>query len=344
MTSEANGLMDATEDTPEDIPVLPERIVPPLEKRERAFRGALAVAFLIHASFFIQITRTAPKTLGDPSGLSDAIAVEIVSLSDLKSRETVALPPPGAPAAAPAPPPAPPETVRATEPEREAPPPKQPETAPEPAPPEAKPEPPPTPAKPAPSAAEPARQTAELPDFSASLPKLAELPPPSETEQPEAEPEAEKAAEDPQEKTAEKPPEPKPQPKPKESPPPAAKKRAALEAPPPRDQASAPPGRSTAATRPPGITRSGENDAFGLAVVRALRATMPPPRGVLGSVVVRLTLTENGDLQTVTVLEPSGRRGLDESVVFATKQTYFPLPPYKSTLADRTFTIRYVYR
>ncbi len=123
-------------------------------------------------------------------------------------------------------------------------------------------------------------------------------------------------------------------------------KTAALDTrpPSPKDFANAPPGRSTAATRPPGITRSGENDDFGRAVVLALRGTMPPPRGVYGSVVVRLILTENGDLANVVVLQSSGRGSLDESVVFATKQTYFPLPPYKSTLADRTFTIRYVYR
>ena len=41
------------------------------------------------------------------------------------------------------------------------------------------------------------------------------------------------------------------------------------------------PGRSAAATRPPGVTRSGENDEFGRGVIRALRETMPAPRGML---------------------------------------------------------------
>jgi TonB family protein len=70
---------------------------------------------------------------------------------------------------------------------------------------------------------------------------------------------------------------------------------------------------------------------------------MPPPQGIYGVVGVRLILTENGDLASVDVMEKSGTN-LDQSVVFATKQTYFPLPPYKSTVADRTFYIRYVYR
>ena len=79
------------------------------------------------------------------------------------------------------------------------------------------------------------------------------------------------------------------------------------------------------------------------AVIRALRQTMPPPRGIFGRVTVRLLLTPNGDLAEVLLLAPSGT-SLDQSVVFATKQTYFPLPPYNATVADRTFLITYVYR
>jgi hypothetical protein len=51
----------------------------------------------------------------------------------------------------------------------------------------------------------------------------------------------------------------------------------------------------------------------------------------------------NGDLERVEMLDASGT-SLDQSVVFATKQTYFPLPPYNATQVDRTFVITYVYR
>lgn len=347
--------MDATEDTVGPT----ERLVPPLDTGQRAFRIALGVAFLIHAAFLIQIGRAVPRAVGNPAGQPDAIAVDLVSAADLKSREAFALPPPGASPLAPSPPPQPqtPPPEPAVEPTPPTPP--EPVVEPKPVPPE--PAPPPevkTPEVPKPDAEvtppeapKPDSKTAEtekstLPDFEATLPDLATVPMPSEkdeaAEPPKPEPDAKQDAKPKEE------PKPKEETKPKDAkrPEPAKKKSAALDVRPPSPQelANAPAGRSAAATRPPGITRSGENDDFGRAVVLALRGTMPPPRGVLGSVVVRLILTENGDLANVQVLQASGRAGLDESVVFATKQTYFPLPPYKSTLADRTFTIRYVYR
>ncbi len=325
-------------DDTDEIDVVREPLAPLGDAGSGGFRLALIVAFLVHAAFLIEIGRSAPRTIGDASGRSDAIAVELVSAADLDSRETVALPPPGA--EAPPPPvdaaarpqePPQPETAKA-EAAQQQPPPAEPVRQPE----EAKPSTPP---------AEPAAKPAEAegPDFTASLPDLAETPMPADKTEAEA-----KSAKAP-DKALPAEPEKTAQPEADKAAPAKTAKRsktetAALAKPPSPEELAAPPGRSAAATRPPGITRSGENDAFGLAVVRALRGTMPPPRGVLGSVVVRLILTENGDLADVRVLQPSGRRGLDESVVFATKQTYFPLPPYKATVADRTFTIRYVYR
>ena len=360
--------MDATDDTVG----LTERLVPPLDTGQRAFRSALIVAILLHAAFLIQIGRAVPRAVGNPAGQPDAIAVDLVSAADLKSREAFALPPPGASPVAPSPPPQPqtppPEPVAEPAPPKPTPPvvepkPVPPEPAsppetpkpPEPKPPEPKPPEPkaeaPKPETPPPEVAKPESKSTEaakptLQDFESELPDLATVPMPSdkaeEAPPPKPAPDAAQEAKPKQE------PKPKEEAKPKDEkrPEPAKKKTAALDVRPPSEKelANAPPGRSAAATRPPGITRSGENDEFGRAVVLALRGTMPPPRGVFGSVVVRLILNENGDLQNVTVLQPSGRGTLDESVVFATKQTYFPLPPYKSTLADRTFTIRYVYR
>ena len=343
--------MDETDETAG----VTERLVAPVDTRQGGFRLALVFAVLLHAAFLVQIGRAVPRSIGDPSGQTDAISVEIVSAADLDSRETVALPPPGVAA----PPPAPSPVEAAPRPQEPPPPdaaeaPKPAEPAPEAA---QSPAPPPDPKQadqkqPEPKEAEQKaeKKAEELPNFETALADLANEPMPSD--KPSEAPE-EKSETPPEKAEAAKPAEPQKKaeaaPKPaepakkeaKKTPP---KKQAALDMPPSPDAASAPPGRSAAATRPPGITRSGENDEFGRAVIRALRSTMPPPRGVLGSVVVRLILTANGDLAEVQVLQPSGRRGLDESVVFATKQTYFPLPPYKATLADRTFTIRYVYR
>jgi protein TonB len=312
----------------ETFALVDERPVPPLETNQRLFRIALVFAVLLHAAVFIEVGRSVPRGIGDRSGVSDAISVELVTEADLKSRETVALPPAGAPSPPPAVQPQPePQPQPTPEPQP------QPETAAQPAPPVAKSEPPPkeTPQK---------QEQAALPDFQSALPDLATMPQPTEP--------AEKtppAPEKPQETKQKQEQQPEAA-KPAEKQTPPAKKKPAPQAkldPSPQDFQNAPPGRSAAASRPPGITRSGENDEFGRAVIRALRQTMPPPRGIFGRVTVRLLLTPNGDLAEVQLLAPSGT-SLDQSVVFATKQTYFPLPPYNATVADRTFLITYVYR
>ena len=110
------------------------------------------------------------------------------------------------------------------------------------------------------------------------------------------------------------------------------------------DMTFSPPSRSAAVSRPPGVTRSGENDEFGRGVIRALRQTMPRPTGTLGRVTVRMFLTEQGNLQEVRVVYSGGDPILDQSVLFAVKQASFPLPPVGATVADRTFLVTYVYR
>ncbi|WP_072391687.1 energy transducer TonB [Hyphomicrobium sp. CS1GBMeth3] len=313
------------ETTADDILASTERLVPPLEKGQRMFRLALVVAFLLHAALFIEVGRSVPqRSVGDPSGATDAIAVDIVTEADLKSREAVAMPAAGTPTPPVAPPQPTPEPEPAPEPV---------EKAAEPAPPQPKEAPP---QQEAPSEKAPQQQkTATAPDFEAALPDIATMPQPAEAAKPAPEPspkpEAKQEPAKPVEKREAQPAKKKP-----------AQKQARLD-PSPKDFENAPPGRSAGATRPPGITRSGENDEFGRAVIRALRQTMPPPRGIFGRVTVRLILTPNGDLAEVQMLEASGTN-LDQSVVFAAKQTYFPLPPYNATVADRTFTIRYVYR
>jgi periplasmic protein TonB len=109
------------------------------------------------------------------------------------------------------------------------------------------------------------------------------------------------------------------------------------------DASFAPPGRSAAFARPPGITRSGENDDFGRGVIRALRQTMPPSN-MLSQVTVRLFLSDKGNLVEVRLIRSGGDPILDQNVLFAVKQSNFPIPPIGSTEDDRTFLVTYVYR
>lgn len=96
--------------------------------------------------------------------------------------------------------------------------------------------------------------------------------------------------------------------------------------------------------RPPGITRSGENDDFARGVIRALQQTMPQLSDTLGRVTVRIILDKNGSLVSTDVVVPSKVSGLDQSVVFATRQSSFPLPPINANSADLTFFVTYIYR
>jgi TonB family protein len=139
---------------------------------------------------------------------------------------------------------------------------------------------------------------------------------------------------------------------PAEKSPPAEKRPAARQPAKPRPPlqlslpsgAFAPGGLGAAVERPPGVTRTGENDEFGRGVIRALRKTMPPPSGTLGRVTVRLFLNENGNLQNLTLVRGSDDAPLNQSVMFAARQTSFPIPPVGATVADRTFLVTYVYR
>jgi periplasmic protein TonB len=109
------------------------------------------------------------------------------------------------------------------------------------------------------------------------------------------------------------------------------------------DAMIAPSGHSAAVMRPPGVTRSGENDDFGRGVIRALRQTMPAPSGILGRVTIRLFLSETGNLADLRLIRSAGDPILDQNVMFAVKQASFPIPPAGATVPDRTFLVTYVY-
>jgi TonB family protein len=106
--------------------------------------------------------------------------------------------------------------------------------------------------------------------------------------------------------------------------------------------ATAPPGASSV-TRPPGVTRSGENDEFGRGVIRALRKTMPR-LDVTGRVTVRIVLSPRGDKADVRLVQSGGDKNFDFEVMFSVNQASFPFPPKGATVIDRTFLVTYIYR
>ncbi len=278
----------------------------------RGFWIGLACAAVVHAVLLVGIARNAPRHLGDAGGSAEAINVELVDEADLKSRESgvAESPPPGTPA-----PPPQPQTAQTPET-----PPPQPETK-QPAektPPEQKTEPQPE--------AAPADQPASV------------LPVEKENPQP-APPQEERAKESKQQKKAEVEPQPKMELKPPEQLDLSLPFSMTMKAVP--DMAI---GGASAVNRPPGITRSGENDEFGRGVIRALRKTMPPATGTKGRVTIRLILDERGNISTVKLVQGAGIRDLDDGVMFAAQQSSFPFPPKSSTVSDRTFLITYVYK
>ena len=280
----------------------------------------LSCAALLHACMILSVGRAAPRQLGERDGNPDAISVELVDPAELRGSAKSARPQQGradAGDAAPSSPPAVPvNPVPAS--------PSAPGVAPSSAPPDLATAPasasPPS-AEVPPSAERPppavGKKTATLstPEATSAAQPLGSIPPLSATPPSTPAPDAPKSKTHP---------------------------RPSLQLDLPTDFAT-PSGLSTAAIRPPDITRSGENDEFGRRVIRALRQTMPAARGELGRVTVRLLLSATGDLVEVQLVRPASDPILTQSVVFAVKQSSFPIPPAGATRSDRTFLVTYIY-
>lgn len=306
----------------------PARAVAPPE--DRRFYIGLAAATVLHALLFAGFNSPQPRQVGDPSGAGDAVSVSLISEADLKGEATVA----DRAAGQPMPPPAPQqEAPRPVEPPA-------PQQQPEPAPPQPAAEPQaPAPQPPPPVSEQKATET--LAPHQLSL---------------EAAPPAEKPSTlngKPIEKPLEKPTEhdthaKQPTQKPKEATktPPQKMRTAKLDLSlPPPQSFSAPMGSGGGGVeRPAGITQSGENDAFARDVIRALQRTMPQLRDTLGRVTVRITLDMNGGWVSTQIIRPSNIAGLDQNVVFATRQSSFPFPPRNAKPVDLIFFVTYIYR
>jgi protein TonB len=283
----------------------------PRQVPERRFWIGLSCVALLHASAILGAGRSLPRHLGERDGSPDAISVELVDPSELGGPRAS---PPVAPAPMAPPRPVAPANVGST-------------MNPPPTPSEDAATARPAPAAPATEAASPSVAVPILEDKKAAAsaskkeaaasPTPESLAPPSAA-QPEPSPSAEATG------------------KAKVNP----KLSLQLDLPP---NFVAPSGLSTAAVRPPDITRSGENDEFGRRVIRALRQTMPPARGEVGKVTVRLLLSATGDLSELQLVRPAADPALTQSVVFAVRQSSFPIPPTGATRSDRTFLVTYIY-
>jgi len=316
-------------------------------QRDRAFWMGLAAAFLVHVALVVGISSARQRTVGAPDGAADAIAVEIVDGATLK--DSMAPPtPPAAPPGMEQPAPA----LRGTQPDQPPPqpqadvqPPQEPQAEPEPPPPEVAEAAPPPPPQPEPQET-PKSSTQALPELADVAKEEAPQPPePAKTEEPPAKPpeaketEAQKA--EPKKPEAKKaPPEQKQAKQPKRH-----TRTSALDLSMPYDGGSSASnaGSTSAVQRPPGITKSGENDEFARNVIRALQRTMPAERAI-GRVTVRIVLSENGARADVKLLKSGGNPDLDFNVMFAARQTAYPFPPKNATVLDRTFTVTYIYR
>ena len=95
--------------------------------------------------------------------------------------------------------------------------------------------------------------------------------------------------------------------------------------------------------RPPDITKSGLNDAFARAVMRALMHTMPELSGMHGLARIEIRLSERGDLADIQLLDLSAESAIVKRLLYAARHTEYPIPPVKSKNADRTFFITYTY-
>lgn len=294
----------------------------PAGMRERVFDWSLIAAAVLHAALLFFAYHAKPRVIGQENGSTDPIAVSLIS--DEQFREQNSLPsvaePPPAPTAPPTPPSPP---VEATPPP--PPPPPQAEPTPEPPPPDLKPT----------QAAEPDPKP-EAKDFKTTIdrddPALLALPDPAaEAKKRESAKKAETKAQPPA------------QPKQDQQNQKVAKLEQPDSPPSPRSLPSLSGSRYAGATRPPGITRSGQNDDFARKVVAALQATMPPSRGNKDRITIEIHLNDNGNLVSVKVLAPGRDPRLTQEVEFAPRQTSFPFPPPNSNNADKTFFITYVY-
>jgi protein TonB len=322
------------------------RAAAPSSVSERRFWLTLAIAVLAHGTLLAIIARTPPLRIGDSNAAPGAVSVSFVSEAELQDQTTGSEGGAAASAQQPLP-----QGGAAPQPEQQ-PAPAQPEAQPvKPSPAEAKPEKPQEVAKAEVEKAE-VEKAPEVPTLPGDLP--AEAAPQERADEAvkkrEETEKSETAEKTQQELTKENPdllalPEYPDAPTKKSS---KTTQKQAMRSPDmtlpgqKQNMMTSLDGRSAGIERPAGITRSGANDEFARGVIKALRQTMPQME-VLGRLTVRIIINMNGNIESVEIVNRSENSDLNRAVVFSTKQASFPFPPNGATLADRTFTITYIY-
>lgn len=320
------------------------RLIEPPKQRRSTIWVPLAVAAALHIAPFLAtalgvVPSVSMRRMGEADGDPDAITVDVVDAATLASSSPPPVQPPPQPAPEPAPqPPQPPQAQPPQAPQAQPTPPI-PEirgtTAPESPPDEPLPKQPP---RETPPAKQPAAKAPPPP------PPLPAPPPPQRPN-----PGVEEMVKEMTELFA---PEPRrqapPAKRPNEQQPPPANE-------PPREPSTVEPStreldkpiefqaNSSSVARPVDITRSGENDEFGRGVIRALRQTMPPPWGLRSRVTIMFLLSPSGQVAEMQLVKGSGYPLVDQSVVFAARNSTFPMPAKGSKVSDRIFLVTYLY-
>lgn len=294
------------------------RSVAPSNSQERTFWLGLSFAAVLHAALIFGVTRSSPRQMGEASGRPDGISVVLVDAADLASKNTFAEDGAAGGSVAPARPPPQPtqDRARPTEEQKQK----------------------------AAARAIDAEALEAAKQGEAGKEQKQNAARPLDTQALELPSQPHQSA-GPGEASAASRGSSKPQPQPT----PLQQLTPPLQPPSPPlqlsmpDMPNMPAGRSASFARPAGVTRSGENDEFGRGVIRALRQTFPTVGTVPGRVTVRFLLSEKGNLVEVRLISSAGNPVLDQNVMFAVKQSNFPIPPVGSTLIDRTFLVTYIY-
>ena len=91
------------------------------------------------------------------------------------------------------------------------------------------------------------------------------------------------------------------------------------------------------------IANQGQASEFVRAVLRKLKQTMPTPKGLRGILVIRLIVSETGDVEQVAVTQSSGRPELDKLVLERVRATRLVAPGKTTPARERFFQITYEY-
>lgn len=94
----------------------------------------------------------------------------------------------------------------------------------------------------------------------------------------------------------------------------------------------------------PGAARLGEASPFVKGVIRTLKANMPKPPGLKGTVVIQLIVGSDGRIEGIRVVKGSGRPELDRFVADRVFKTRLAAPPANASLRERHFQISYEYK